>query len=84
MRPRVAGYELDDRLRRDITDGTVANGDLANMATATSRVAPPLPPASRADLTVAQVKTMLGINEITVSSTAPSSPNVGDLWVDTT
>ena len=36
------------------------------------------------DLTVAQVKTMLSINEIHVGTTAPGTPAVGDLWVDTT
>ena len=67
----------------DITDGTVANGDLANMAADTlkGRITSTGAPQ---DLTVAQVKTLLGINEITVSATAPSSPAVGDLWVDTT
>lgn len=35
------------------------------------------------DLTAAQVRTMLGVVPITVGTSAPGSPAVGDLWVDT-
>jgi hypothetical protein len=67
----------------EITDGTVANAELANMVADTikGRITSTGVPQ---DLTAAQVKTMLGIDNITVASTAPSSPAVNDLWVDTT
>jgi len=67
-----------------ITDGAVANAELANMATQTFKGRNTAGTGVPEDLSVATVKTMLGVDNITVASTAPSSPAVNDLWVDTT
>jgi hypothetical protein len=36
------------------------------------------------DTTTAAMRTTLGVPNITVASTAPSSPATGDVWIDTT
>ena len=61
----------------------ITNADLADMPTNTIKGRVSAGTGDPEDLTVAQVKTMLAIDNITVSSIAPSSPSIGDLWVDT-
>ena len=64
-----------------ITDGTVSNTELTTMPANTIKGNNTGATAAPIDMTVAQAKTLLGI---TVAGTAPSSPAVNDLWVDTT
>ena len=66
-----------------IDAGTVTNAKLASMATATIKGRTTSGTGSPEDLTGAQARGILGLPTITVGTTAPSSPQIGDLWIDT-
>jgi len=66
-----------------IDAGAVTNARLASMATATIKGRTTAGTGSPEDLTGAQARGILGLPAITVGTTAPSSPQIGDLWIDT-
>jgi hypothetical protein len=66
-----------------IANDAVTNAKLANMATARIKGRTTAGTGDPEDLTGAQARGVLGLPAITVSTTAPGSPAVGDLWVDT-
>jgi hypothetical protein len=66
-----------------IDDDTVTNTKLANMATATLKGRTAVGTGDPEDLTPAQARGVLSLPAITVGTTAPGSPAIGDLWVDT-
>ena len=66
-----------------IANDVVTNVKLANMATATIKGRVTAATGDPEDLTPAQARTVIEVPKITVSTTAPGSPSVGDVWIDT-
>lgn len=66
-----------------IANDAVTNAKMANMATATIKGRTTAGTGDPEDLTPAQARSVIEVPKITVGTTAPSSPSVGDVWIDT-
>lgn len=66
-----------------IAADAVTNSKLANMATSTIKGRATAGTGDPEDLTASQVRTLIEVPKITVGTTAPSSPSVNDIWIDT-
>jgi hypothetical protein len=81
---RVAGNIVAAQLATaQVADNAIDNAKAADMATARIKGRVTAGTGDPEDLTPAQARTVIEVPKITVGTTAPGSPSVGDVWIDT-